>query len=183
MIVHCEPSHKHQNVDFPVGPGAVARPYKPAGINPGILSEDSEFLSWYQALAEDPEYYTNTEQGQKELAEMIRRESERLIEELGKSPKRTREIVWLSRHCPNCKFFQTDGGRMKCNRWSVRIVKPFYGRPIWTKVRSKRDPEQKELIVEGVDWDAKWKEISDKVVEMAVGLVNGGYPYFCFTSK
>jgi hypothetical protein len=40
-----------------------------------------------------------------------------------------------------------------------------------------------ELVVEGVDWNQKWREISDQIVEKAVGMVNGGYPYHCFTSK
>lgn len=148
------------------------------------LSKDEEkFLNWYAALAEDPEYYTNTEQGQKELAEMIRAESERLIEELGKSVKRTREIIWLSNHCKDCAFFHQDSSRMQCGRWQVRIVKPFYGRPIWGKTPSKMVKGETELVVEGVDWNQKWREISDQIVEKAVGMVNGGYPYHCFTSK
>ncbi|HXW36581.1 MAG TPA: hypothetical protein VEJ36_01575, partial [Nitrososphaerales archaeon] len=146
------------------------------------LSEENELTNWYQAIAEDPEYYTNTEQGQKELAEMIRRESERLIEEIGKSVKRTKEIIFLSRFCSDCKHFRSEGRKMECGRWSVRIVKPFYGSPMWTKVPSSRG-EGKELAVEGIDWDEKWKEISDKVVEQAIGMVNGGYPYYCFTGK
>lgn len=146
------------------------------------MSEEQEYLNWYQALAADPEYYTNTEQGQKELAEMIRRESERLIEELGRSAKRTKEIIFLSKFCADCKFFRSEGRRMECKRWSVRIVKPFYGSPVWTTVPSARG-EGKELAVEGIDWDRKWKEISDKVVETAVSMVNGGYPYHCFTGK
>jgi hypothetical protein len=146
------------------------------------LSEEEGFLSWYEALAEDPEYYTNTEAGQKELADMIRRESERLIEELGKSVKRTREIIFLSRFCKDCKFFQ-EARTLQCNRWAVRIVKPFYGTPIWTTVPSKRVRGEKELVVEGINWDQRWKEISDKIVDRAVELVNGGYPYYCFTSK
>ncbi len=44
-------------------------------------------LSWQQALANDPEYYMNTKKGQEELAQMIRKESERLLEEIGKSVK------------------------------------------------------------------------------------------------
>jgi hypothetical protein len=148
------------------------------------LSEDEErYLDWYTALAEDPDYYTNTEQGQKELAEMIRAESERLIEELGKSVKRTREIIWLSRYCRDCKYLQQEKSRTQCGRWGVRIVKPFYGRAIWSKAPSKRIRGETEMVVEGIDWDQKWREISDKIIERAVDLVNGGYPYFCFTSK
>lgn len=144
------------------------------------MSEEPEFLSWYQAIAEDPEYFGNTEQGRKELAEMIRKESERLLEEIGRSVKRTKEIIWLSGFCPSCSYYRHEGQRATCGKWSVRIVKPFYGKATWTKVQSATNPREKELVVEGIDWDAKWKEISDKVVEMAVGMVNGGYPYYCF---
>jgi hypothetical protein len=146
------------------------------------LEEENEFVSWYRALAENPDYYTNTEQGQKELADMIRKESERLIEQIGKTVKRTKEIVWLSRYCSECHFFRKEGRKMSCGRWDVRIVKPFYGRPIWVSARSKSGDE-KEMVVEGIDWDSKWKEISDKIVERAIDLVNAGYPYFCYTSK
>jgi hypothetical protein len=148
------------------------------------LSEDeSRSLGWYAALAEDPDYYTNTEKGQKELADMIRTESERLIEELGKSVKRTREIIWLSHHCRDCAYFQQESSRMHCGRWQVRIVKPFYGRAIWGKAPSKMIRGETEPVVEGIDWNQKWREISDLVIERAVDLVNGGYPYHCFTSK
>lgn len=139
-------------------------------------------MSWYQALAEDPEYYTNTEEGQKKLAEMIRRESERLIEELGRTAVRTKEIIFLSRFCKDCRHFQ-EGSRMHCRRWDVRIVKPFYGTPIWGVAPSKTLKDEKQFVVEGIDWNNRWKEISDRVVEMAVDLVNGGYPYFCFAGK
>jgi hypothetical protein len=141
---------------------------------------EEEFASWYRALSENPDYYTNTEQGQKELAEMIRKESERLLEELGKSAKRTKEIVWLSRFCHKCQYFSQESSKMHCSRWSVRIVKPFHGRPIWTKVRSKTTIGEKELEVEGIDWNVKWREISNKIVERAIDMVNGGYPYFCY---
>lgn len=147
-----------------------------------LAEEENEFASWYQAVAEDPEYYTNTEEGQKELAEMIRKESERLIEQIGKTVKRTKEIIWLSRFCNACEFFR-GGARMRCERWDVRIVKPFYGRPIWTRVPSKTMKDEKELAVEGINWDLKWREISDKVVERAIDHVNGGYPYYCYKGK
>jgi hypothetical protein len=147
------------------------------------LSESTEVVSWWQALAEDPDYYTNTEEGQKELAEMIRKESERLIEELGKSVKRTKEVIFLSRFCSACEHYKQEGRRMTCNRWHVRLVKPFHGRPIWAKVPSRSGNGEKELVVEGIDWDATWKEISERVIEMATNMVNGGYPYFCYESK
>lgn len=145
--------------------------------------EKEEFASWYQAVAEDPEYYTNTEAGQKELADMIRKESERLIEELGKSVKRTKEIIWLSRFCDKCQYFSRESSRMRCSRWSVRIVKPFHGRPIWTKVPSKTNVGEKEFAVESINWDLRWREISDKIVERSIDLVNGGYPYHCYKGK
>ena len=93
------------------------------------MQRDGEPLTWQEALAQDPEYYMNTKEGQEELAQMIRRESERLLEEIGKSVKRTKEIIWLSRYCIGCKFFSKEGPKMSCHRWHVRIVKPFYGRP------------------------------------------------------
>ncbi len=147
------------------------------------MTEEPELVSWWQALSEDPDYYTNTEEGQKELADMIRKESERLLEEIGKSVKRTKEIIWLSRFCSACQYYKQDGRKMTCGRWRVRIVKPFHGRPLWEAVPSRKGTDEKELVVRDIDWDAKWKEISDKIVEMAVNMVNGGYPYFCFKSQ
>ena len=146
------------------------------------MAEENEFANWYQAIAEDPEYYTNTEEGQKKLAEMIRKESERLLEQIGKTVKRTKQIIWLSRFCSACEFYR-EGSRTRCERWDVRIVKPFYGRPVWTKVQSKTNRDEKELAVEGINWDLKWREISDKIVEKAIDHVNGGFPYYCFKGK
>jgi hypothetical protein len=148
-----------------------------------LSEEEGEFASWWLALARDPDYYTNTEQGQKELADMIRKESERLLEEIGKSVKRTKEIIWLSRFCPECHYYKAEGRRVTCNKWQVRIVKPFHGRAVWKQIPSKMRPDEKEFVVEGVDWESKWKEVSDTIVEMAVGMVNGGYPYFCYKSR
>jgi hypothetical protein len=145
------------------------------------LSGEEKPLAWEEALSKDPEYYMETEKGQKELAEMIRMESERLLEELGRSVKRTRDIIWLSRYCEKCKFFQDRGRKTRCSKWDVRIVKPFYGRPIWTKVASRLDPAEKERVVQDIDWSSKWREISDSIVEWAVDHVNGGLPYFCYS--
>jgi hypothetical protein len=147
-----------------------------------LTEEAEEYVNWWLALARDPDYYTNTEQGQKELADMIRRESERLLEEIGRSVKRTKEIIWLSNFCKSCHYFKAEGRKMSCNKWQVRIVKPFHGRALWKQVPSKSGDE-KEFVVEGIDWDARWKEVSEKVVEMAVGMVNGGYPYYCYRGK
>jgi len=148
-----------------------------------ISEEVEEYASWWQALARDPDYYTNTEQGQKELADMIRKESERLLEEIGKSVKRTKEIIWLSNFCTSCHYFRHEGRKMTCKKWQVRIVKPFYGRAILKEIPSKRGGDEKEIVVEGIDWDTRWKEVSERIVDMAVGMVNGGYPYFCFKGK
>ena len=147
------------------------------------LSEETESLGWWKALAKDPEYYTNTEQGQRELADMIRKESERLLDELGRTVKHTKEVIWLSRFCSGCKHYRADGRKVTCERWGVRIVKPFHGRAIWREVPSRLGADEKETVVEGVDWDSKWREISDKIVEMAVEMVNGGVPYFCFAGQ
>jgi hypothetical protein len=142
------------------------------------LQRDDEPLGWQEALARDPEYYTK--EGQEELAQMIRRESERLIEEIGKSVKRTKEIIWLSRYCTSCKFF-TEGSKTTCGRWHVRIVKPFYGRPVWESVPVRGNESEKERVVANIDWNKKWKEISNKIVEWAIDKVNAGFPYFCYT--
>ena len=147
-----------------------------------MSEETEEYASWWQALARDPDYYTNTEQGQKELADMIRKESERLIEEIGKSVKRTKEIIWLSNYCTFCHHFRQEGRKTTCKKWQVRIVKPFYGRAILKEVPGSAGDE-KEFVVEGIDWDSRWKEVSEKIVDMAVGMVNGGYPYFCYKGK
>ena len=138
-------------------------------------------MGWQEALARDPEYYMNTKEGQEELAQMIRRESERLLEEIGRSVKRTKEIIWLSRYCGFCRSFSKEGSKTRCKRWNVRIVKPFYGRPVWTSVPRIGSEMEKERVVADIDWSKKWKEISDQIVEWAVEKVNGGYPYFCYT--
>ena len=147
-----------------------------------MSEETEEYASWWQALARDPDYYTNTEQGQKELADMIRKESERLLEEIGKSVKRTKEIIWLSNYCTACQYFKSEGRKMSCKKWQVRIVKPFYGRAILRQV-PKAGSDENEFVVEGVDWDSRWKDVSERIVDMAVGMVNGGYPYFCYRGK
>jgi len=147
-----------------------------------VGEEVEEYASWWQALARDPDYYTNTEQGQKELADMIRKESERLLEEIGKSVKRTKEIIWLSKFCTSCNYYRQEGRKMTCKKWQVRIVKPFYGRAILKEV-PRSGSDEKEVVVEGIDWDARWKEVSERIVDMAVGMVNGGYPYFCYQGK
>ena len=147
-----------------------------------VGEEVEEYASWWQALARDPDYYTNTEQGQKELADMIRKESERLLEEIGKSVKRTKEIIWLSRFCTSCNYYRQEGRKMTCKKWQVRIVKPFYGRAILKEI-PRSGSDEKEVVVEGIDWDARWKEVSERIVDMAVLMVNGGYPYFCYQGK
>lgn len=149
--------------------------------------EEENPLNWQEALADDPEYYMNTREGQEELAQMIRQESERLLEEIGRSVKRTKEIIWLSRYCMSCKFFTKEGStRMTCRRWNVRIVKPFYGRPVWESIVAKgagQTTQQKERVVADIDWNKKWKEISNRIVEWAVDKVNGGFPYFCYSRE
>lgn len=147
------------------------------------MAEESEYVSWWQALAEDPEYYTNTEEGQKKLAEMIRKESERLLEEIGRTVKRTKEVIWLSQFCTQCHHFKQEGRKTTCTRWGVRIVKPFHGQAIWRMVPARAGSDEKQVVVDGIDWDARWKEISDRVVEMAIRMVNGGVPYFCYRSR
>jgi hypothetical protein len=142
-------------------------------------------MSWQEALSNDPDYYMNTREGQEELAQMIRQESERLLEEIGRSVKRTKEIIWLSRYCLSCKFFAKQGARMKCDRWNVRIVKPFYGRPVWESipVKGAEGSKEKERVVKDIDWNKRWKEISEKIVNWAIDKVNGGFPYFCYTRR
>lgn len=152
-------------------------------FNASDLSEETETVGWWKALARDPDYHTNTEQGQKELADMIRKESERLLDELGRSLKRAKEIIWLSRFCSACRHYDSNGRKMACGRWGVRIVKPFYGRAIWKEIPSHVSFDEKESVVESIDWDVKWREISDKIVEMAIEMVNGGVPYFCYSRE
>ena len=72
---------------------------------------------------------------------------------------------------------------MTCKKWQVRIVKPFHGRALWKQIPSRTGSDEKELVIDGIDWDARWKEVSEKIVDMAVGMVNGGYPYFCYRRK
>jgi hypothetical protein len=147
------------------------------------LSKEERPSSWQEALAKDPDYYMNDTKGQQELADMIRRESERLLTELSRSVKRTREIIWLSRYCLQCKYFKQVGHKMNCSKWDVQIVRPFYGKVTWSRVPSRTGDDEKEQIVSGIDWNSKWREISDRIIEWAVDKVNGGVPYFCYTDR
>ena len=59
-------------------------------------------------------------------------------------------------------------------------MKPFYGKVLWSYTPSKTNPDEKVEIIRDIEWNKKWREISDSIVEWAIDHVNGGMPYYCY---
>lgn len=125
------------------------------------------------------DYYLDTEEGKKKLLEEAKRQAEQALEEVARLHKPQRNIIWLSRFCTTCRFYSSSrGGRMSCERWGARIVKPFYGKPLWF---ISRDEEGNQTFnVSDIDWERKWLQVSEKIVEEAIDGINNGEPYDCF---
>lgn len=67
---------------------------------------------------------------------------------------------------------------MSCEKWNARIVKPFYGKPLWFITR---DEEGNQIMnVSDIDWNEKWLEVSEAIVQEAIENINNGRPYDCF---
>jgi len=130
--------------------------------------------NWREEVTENLEYYLDTEEGRKELERLMKEEA-RVI--LGRF-RRIKEIIWLGKYCRSCKYFSERNGVMRCERFDCRLVKPFYGRPIWLIAVDENG--RAELYVGDVDWNRKAIDVSDLVVEKAIEHVNGGLPYPCY---
>ncbi|MCP8305301.1 MAG: hypothetical protein H3Z50_07565 [archaeon] len=134
-------------------------------------------IDWREEASKNLEYYLETEEGRNKLVEMIRAEAVRLLQQM-KARQRVREAVWLSRFCLNCSYLMKGKrGSMKCMKWDVKVVKPFYGKPLWTVILTERG---EELKIVDFDWHSKSFSVSDILVEEAIKRVNNGYPYPCF---
>ncbi|MEM0286815.1 MAG: hypothetical protein QXG05_01420 [Nitrososphaerota archaeon] len=133
---------------------------------------------WFEEVTENLDYYLNTEEGKKKLMEEAKKMAEQALEEVAKLHKPQREIIWLSKYCSKCIYFRQQASRMRCERWNARIVKPFYGKPLWF---ISRDEEGNRTIdVTDVDWDKKWIAVSEIIVEQAIEHINDGNPYDCY---
>jgi hypothetical protein len=133
---------------------------------------------WVEEVTRNLDYYLKTEEGKQRLLELARKERERVQDEVEKIHRPQRNIIWLSKHCRSCRYFYSAGERMKCIKWEVKIVKPFYGRPLWFVALN--EVGRPVMSVSEVDWTHKWIEVSEVIVEQAVGHINGGKPYECY---
>ncbi|MCS7116190.1 MAG: hypothetical protein NZ896_01820 [Nitrososphaerales archaeon] len=137
---------------------------------------------WREKVTENLDYYIDTDEGRKEFSEMSRKERELLEEYIRKSRRRIKDIVWLSRFCLLCvQFVKRGDGYTRCAKLNARIVKPFYGKPVWgTSVTSSGE---KELFIVGFDWKVKSIDVPESLVEVAISTINNGYPYACFEPR
>lgn len=141
-----------------------------------------ELAHWRERVSRDLDYFLDTEEGRKELSEMVKAETDAILEYIRTSRPRVRDVIWLSQYCRVCARFNAGRrGYMRCEKHDARLVKPFFGKPIWATVVTTHG--EKELLVTGVDWNAKSFDISDMVIEEAIARINGGDPYRCFETK
>jgi hypothetical protein len=144
----------------------------------GVKKKKEEPKDWREIVSSNLEYYLDTEEGRKELEEMVKAEAKKMLAELRKRP-RQREIIWLSKYCLNCEYVkETSRGSLRCEKHNARIVKPFYGRPKWKYIE-----DRDEFIVEDVDWNKKTFNVSELIIEAAINSINRGFPYFCYEPK
>jgi len=139
--------------------------------------ERTKKIDWREEASNNLEYYIDTEEGRNKLVEMIRAEAVRLLQQM-KGRERVRDAIWLSKFCFHCSHLvKGKRGSMRCMRWDSRIVKPFYGKPLWTVTLTSGG---EELKIVDLDWDSKSFSVSNILVEEAIKRVNNGYPYSCF---
>jgi hypothetical protein len=141
--------------------------------------EERSELSWEEELSQNLDYYLDTPEGREELARRAAERARKMLQEVMRSTKGRREIIWLSPHCLNCRqFTQPTTITMRCEKYGVRLVKPFYGVPIWTV---RLGPSgMAESVVADIDWQAKRRAVSDYLVERAMKMINHGRPYPCY---
>jgi hypothetical protein len=136
---------------------------------------------WMQEVTNNLDYYLDTEEGKQKLLEEARKWAEQALEEVARVHKPQRNIIWLSKHCNECRYFVAHGQRMSCEKWGARIVKPFYGKPLWFVTR---DEEGNPIMnVSDIDWNQKWLEVSEAIVEEAIERINKGRPYDCYEKR
>jgi hypothetical protein len=133
---------------------------------------------WVEDVTKNLDYYLKTEEGKRRLLELAKKESERVQEEVERVHRPQRNVIWLSKYCRTCRFFLSKGERLRCLKWDVRIVRPFYGRPLWFIALNEMG--RPVMSVSDLDWNHKWVDVTDGVVERAVEHINGGKPYECY---
>ncbi|HVP22718.1 MAG TPA: hypothetical protein VMS77_02250 [Conexivisphaerales archaeon] len=133
---------------------------------------------WVEEVTKNLDYYLKTEEGKQRLLDLAKKENERILEEVAKVHRPQRDIIWLSRFCRSCRYLVSKGERFRCARWDVKIVKPFYGRPLWFIALNEMG--RPVMSVSDLDWNHKWIEVSDAIIEKAVEHINGGKPYECY---
>jgi hypothetical protein len=144
------------------------------------MRTDEEDGDWREKANDSPEYYLDSEAGRKELLEMIRAEADRLLQEVQKRYQPIKEIIWFSSHCVNCRYSNSPkrNENSTCIKWNCRLVRPFYGKPIWVKLVSTGGKDQ--LMISDINWDDRALNVTDLVIEEAMDRINGGFPYPCF---
>ena len=136
---------------------------------------------WIEEVTRNLDFYLNTPEGRERLLEIAKKEVEKVKEEAVKQYKPRRNIIWLSKHCFDCKYFRMYGNRMRCEFWDAKIVKPFYGRPLW--FLSFNELGRPVIGISDLDWDEKWMDVEERMVEIAIERINRGKPYSCFEPK
>ena len=145
------------------------------------MSKQEEKESWIEEITRNLDFYLNTAEGRAKLLEIARRESRKVQEEALKQHRPRRNIIWLSRYCYSCKYFKKQGRRMRCEFWDAKIVKPFYGKPLW--FLSFNELGKPIISVSDLEWDKKWIDVEERLIEMAIDRINGGKPYSCYVRK
>lgn len=141
-----------------------------------VQGDRTKAKDWREEVSNNLEYFLDTEEGRHLLAEMIRAEKAFILEQI-KGRQRVKEVIWHSAYCSRCHFFDCERRATRCQKFDARIVKPFYGRPLWTFTKTL---EGKEWFIADLDWSSKRLEIPDVVVEKAIKMINNGLPYSCF---
>jgi hypothetical protein len=142
------------------------------------MENSNKLITWQEEASRNPDYYLDTDKGRKELSEMIKKETESLLKELKKNRQRIKEIIWFSNYCPQCSNYIEKRKLMKCEKFNVKIIKPFFGKPIWSISLNSKGEEESRIT--GIDWNSKAFPVSDSIIEEASLRINKGLPYSCF---
>jgi len=141
--------------------------------------EEPAELSWEEELTQNLDYYLDTPEGREELARRAAERARKMLEAVMRSSRGRREVIWLSPHCFSCRrFTRPTSITMRCEKYGVRLVKPFYGVPIWTIRLGPTGMAESEVA--DIDWQAKRIAVPDYLVERAMRLINHGRPYPCY---
>ncbi|MFP3229536.1 MAG: hypothetical protein RXP77_01075 [Nitrososphaeria archaeon] len=135
-------------------------------------------FSWIRDVYENLDYYLGTEEGRRKLEDIARSEAQRLEDEIARVHRPQRNIIWMSKWCLTCSYIRENRGRYYCSLHGARLVKPFHGRPLWAIVTEPSGEAHYVLL--GLDWDGRWREVEEYIVNAAMEAINGGRPYYCY---